>query len=303
MSDPNESIEGGRQRPRRWRAAVLTALGVAVLGSSIYTIDESERAIVTRFGRPLPGIAGPGLHVKAPWPIDTVVRLDARLLVFDGEPIEMLTADKKNVVIDSFVCWRIADPVRFAQTVRTRAEAEARLLDLVAGELGAAVGLEPMESFIRTAGGEVRLGKISAGARRAIGALTGPSFGIEVVDLQINGFNLPAQNRDSVIERMRAERARIATRYRSEGERKALEIEARATAERETILAQASSEAEAIRGRGEAEGLRIFAAAYSQDPGFYRYLRSLESYERILDGETTIFLRSDSKLLEALDGD
>ncbi len=295
---------------RRAGSALAVALGLALLGSSLYTVDESERAIVTRFGRPLPEIAGPGLHLKAPWPIDALVRLDARLLLFDGEPTEMLTADKKNVVVDSFVCWRIADPLRFAQTVRTRAEAEARLLDLSASELGATVGRTPMESFLQIAANDpkapapqrVALSEISERTARALDAATRASFGIEVVDLQINGFTLPAQNRESVIERMRAERARIATRYRSEGERQALEIRAQANVEREAILSEAKGKAEAIRGRGEAEALRLFADAYSADPALYRYLRSLESYEKILDRETTIFLRADSPLLDALDG-
>jgi membrane protease subunit HflC len=120
--------------------------------------------------------------------------------------------------------------------------------------------------------------------------------------VQINGFNLPPQNRTSVIERMRAERARIATRYRSEGEEAALKIQAEAAAERERILSEARARAEALRGQGEAEALSTFAGAYSKDPDFYRFLRSLESYETILDGKTTIFLESDSQLLKALDG-
>ncbi len=279
--------------------------GAAVLGllllASLFTVDEGQVAIVTRFGRPLPGIDGPGLHLKAPWPIDTVLRFDSRLLVFASGPTEMLTADKKNVVVDSFLCWRIADPLLFAQTVRTRQEAEARLLDLTASEMGAAVGREPMESFIH-AGGAVRLRAVGASAGAAIGRLAAPSFGIQVVDLQINGFNLPAQNRDSVIERMRAERGRMASRYRSEGDEQALKIQAQAAAEREAILAAAASQAESIRGHGEADALRIFGAAYAKDPNLYRFLRTLDSYEKVIDDKTTLFLQSDSKLLRALDG-
>jgi modulator of FtsH protease HflC len=286
---------------RRTLALALATAVAAWLLTAFYTVGETDVAIVTRFGRPLPQAASPGLHAKLPWPVDAVVRLDARLLIFDGEPTEMLTADKKNVLIDSFVCWRIADPLLFAQTVKTRAEAEARLLDLASSEMGAAVGREPMESFLK-AGGRVRLREVSRRAGAAVGSLARRSFGIAVVDLQINGFNLPAQNRASVIERMRAERARIATRYRSEGEEAALKIQAAAASEREKILSEARAQAEAIRGQGEAEALRTFAGAYSKDPDFYRFLRSLESYETILDDKTTIFLESDSKLLKALDG-
>lgn len=290
------------QRPGR--LVLLAATGIALLWlcSALFTVDETERAIVTRFGRPLAGVAMPGLHGKLPWPIDSVIRVDARLLVFDTESVEMLTADKKNVLLDSFLCWRIVDPLRFTQTVRTRPEAEARLLDIAAAELGAAVGAEPMDAFIGTTPGQVRIGAIAARVAGAVDQAARRSFGIEVVDLQINGFFLPAQNRASVIERMRAERSRIATKYRSEGEEEALKIKAQATLERDAILAAAQAEAEAIRGSGEAQAMRSYAEAYADDPAFYRFLRALQASEAIIDDQTTIFLESTSPLLRALRG-
>jgi membrane protease subunit HflC len=280
----------------------VAAAAAGLLSSALFTVDETQVAIVTRFGRPLGGVALPGLHVKAPWPIDSVLRFDRRLLIFASGPTEMLTADKKNVVVDSFICWRIANPLLFAQTVRTRDEAEARLLDFTASEMGAAVGREPMESFIHAGAAGVRLREIGQRTGATIGRLAAGSFGIEVVDLEINGFNLPAQNRESVIERMRAERGRMATRYRSEGDEQALKIQAQAATEREAILAAAKSQAESIRGKGEAEALRTFSTAYAKDPDLYRFLRTLESYETVIDDKTTLFLQSDSKLLRALDG-
>jgi membrane protease subunit HflC len=283
---------------------LLTAVFVAALlgPTAVYTIRETEVGVVTRFGRPLDALAEPGLHVKWPWPVDAVVRVDRRLLVFDNEPAEMLTRDKKNVLVDSFLCWRIADPLRFVQTVGSRPEAEARLLDLTASELGAAVGSQPMDSFLNADPERVKLRAVADEARGQVHDLALASFGIEVVDLEINGFNLPRQNRQSVIERMRAERATIATRYRSEGEEEALKIEALSAAEREKILAEARAEAEAVRGRGEADALELLGAAYRQDPEFYRFLRSLESYEKIIDENTTLFIESDSQLMEALNG-
>ncbi len=281
---------------------MLVIAAALVMSSSMYTVDQTEVAIVTRFGDPLDGTVGPGLHLKLPWPIDSVVRLDQRLLLFDNEPAEMLTGDRKNVLVDSFIVWRIAEPLRFAQTVRRRDQAEARLVDLTASELGAEVGSHPMESFINPEPTEVRIADVAAKARAKIDALARSSFGIEVVDLQINGFNLPLQNRASVIDRMRAERARIATAYRSEGEEQALRIEAEAAAERETILAEARADAERSRGAGEAEALEIFAAAYLQDPALYRFLRTLESYDAIIDEDTTIVIESSPQLDRALGG-
>jgi membrane protease subunit HflC len=168
--------------------------------------------------------------------------------------------------------------------------------------MGAAVGSFPLESFIHVGGDGPRLREISLQVAGEVDRLARESFGIEVVDLEINGFNFPPQNRASVIKRMRAERARIATRYRSEGEEEALKIEAQAQAESATVLAEARSQAESIRGRGEAEALRVFAEAYRRDPDLYRFLRRLETYETILDEDTTLFLESESELLKELDG-
>ena len=281
---------------------VLALICLIMASTCLFTVQETETAIVTRFGRPLSGVAGSGLHVKYPWPIDTVVRLDRRTLLFDNEPIEMLSQDKKNVLVDSFVCWRIFDPLRFAQTVKTRIEAEARLFDVSASELGAAVGNEPIEAFINVGSGGVKLREVSERVGDAVNNVMRGNFGIEVVDLQINGLQLPAQNCESVIGRMRAERDRIATKYRSEGEEEALKIEAEATAARERILAESRGRAESIRGTGEARAMELFAKAYAQDPEFYRFLKTMQTYETIIDDRTTIFLPSDSKLMGLLDG-
>ncbi len=284
-----------------WLAATISALCL-VVPSCLFTIHHTEVGIVTRFGKPRTDLAEPGLHFKMPWPIDRVLRLDRRLLVFDNEPAEMLTRDKRNILVDSFVLWRIEDPLRFAQTVRTRREAEARLLDLVTASLGAAVGREPLEGLINVDPSAVRLREVAEAAAAAVRATALPSFGIGILDLRLNGFNLPAQNRASVIERMQAERSRIATAFRSEGEEEALKIEAQAAKEEERLLAEAEAQAEIIRGAGEAEALALMAEAYAQDPAFYRFLRDLEGYEKILDSETTILLDSDAALLETLNG-
>lgn len=283
-----------------WVSALMALC--ALIPSCFFTVHHTEVGIVTRFGKPQVALAEPGLHLKMPWPIDRVLRLDRRLLVFDNEPAEMLTRDKRNILVDSFVLWRIEDPLRFAQTVRTRIEAEARLLDLVASSLGAAVGQEPLESLINIDPSAVRLRQVAEQTAESVRQTALPSFGIKIVDLRLNGFNLPAQNRDSVIERMRAERGRIATAYRSEGEEEALKIKAEAMKDEDRLLAEAEARAEAIRGAGEAEALALLAEAYAKDPEFYRFLRDLEGYERILDRNTTIFFESDAPLLETLHG-
>ncbi len=285
---------------RRIAYGVAVAVILLVLPTCFFTVQETEIGLVTRFGRPVQEEAKPGLHVKLPWPIEKVLSVDQRLLVFDNEPTEMLTRDKRNVVVDSFLLWRISDPLRYVQTVGHRLEAEARLLDLATSELGAAIGSVPMESLINPDPAKVELRQVGSAAAAAIRTTAVESYGIDVVDLRINGFNMPRQNRASVIERMRAERERIAAGFRSEGEEQALEIEAEATKAKEILLAEARAQAEIIRGTGEAEALQTLAEAYRQNPAFYRLLRSLESLEEIVDDDTTVFLDANSELLEAL---
>ncbi len=282
---------------------VLVVLALSMLlgaATCIYTVEQTEVGIVTRFGRPLESSRQPGPHLKLPWPIDRVHPVDARTLLFENEPSELLTLDKKNVLVDSFVVWRIADPIQYTRTVRTRIEAEARLLDLSASALGTAVGKTPMERFIAIGEGASGLSEV---AREVVGALnreTRASLGVEVLDFQISGFNLPPQNRQSVIARMRAERSRIATRYRSEGEERALKIKAASDAECTRILAEAKSSAERVRGEAEARALEILGDAHAKNPELYRFLRTLSSYETILDEDTVVMIDGDSPLLEPL---
>ena len=277
-------------------AVLIVAWGRTVL----FTVDETEIALVVRFSRPSETKYGPGLHVKAPWPIDAVLRFDRRLLVFAHEPTEFLTEDKKNILIDTYAVWRIDDPYRFLAKVRNRAGAEARILDVVTSAIGEVVGKYPLSSFINTNTEEVKLAAINEELTSRCVPVAESEYGIGIQDVRINAFNFPAQNRASVIKRMQAERKRIATRYRSEGEEEALKIEAETELERRRILADARRDAERIRGEGEAEAIGIYGELYRRDPEFYRFLRRLEAYDAIVGGKTTLIMRSDSELWELL---
>ena len=173
------------------------------------------------------------------------------------------------------------------------------LLGLAVGD---AVGARKMDEFLNVETSKVKMREIAQEVAKQVDSQTRDTMGVQIVDLQINGFDLPTQNRNSVILRMRAERDRIATRYKSEGDQEALRIEAEAAAEEQRILAEAKAKAESVRGSGEADALKIFADAYTQDPEFYRFLRSLDSYETLIDEDTTIVIESDSPLLDTLNG-
>jgi membrane protease subunit HflC len=266
----------------------------------VFVVDETQTAIVTQFGDPVSVIADAGLHWKVPQPIQAVRFFDKRLLVYDPKPIEFLTSDKKNVVVDAFVAWSVADPQRFLETVNDRVGAEVRMADIVASELGAALGTFPLHALISVNPEEMRVGAIMDTVTNGCRETAASNFGIEIAEVRMKRLAFPEQNKQSVFDRMRAERSRIAKRYRSEGEEEAIAIRAEADRERQEILAEAYREAEAIRGEGDAEAARVYAQAFNADPEFYKFTRTLQSYETFLDENTTIILSSDSDLLDLL---
>jgi membrane protease subunit HflC len=286
------------------RRTSLLYAGVAMLGFVLvsrapYIVDATQSAVRTRFGRPVEVVREPGLHFRLPL-VDDVTRVDARLLYFDPPTAEFLTEDKKNVVISPFVIWKIGDPLRFIQKLYTRENAEARIADLVASELGAAFGRVPFSRLVSAADGEARLAETSAAIAEHVRQRASSDYGLAIVDLGIRRLAFPDQNREAVFTRMRAERERIARRFRSEGEEEAIKIKAEADQERTKVLAEAYRTAAELKGKGEGEAARIYAEAIGRDPDLYRFLRTLESYDKILDDKTTLVLPGNSSLLRLL---
>ena len=275
------------------------ALGLLLLlWLTFYTTRETEFVLITQFGKPLYTVAEAGLHVK--WPFQTATYFDRRLRIYNPRPSEFLTRDKKNLVIESYVAWKIQDPKRFVETVGDPIAAEMRLHDIVWSGLSAALGTHDLESIISTNLQTVKapemLDHLSDLTDRA--ALS--QYGIEVVDVRIKRLNLPEQNKQSVYARMRAERERIARQYRAEGEEQALSIRADADRQKEEILSVAYKQAEKTKGEGDAESTRTYSQAYSRNPRFYKLIRTLESYKKIFDDKTTAILSSDSELLKVM---
>ena len=287
-------------RKRYYTVAIVIVL-LLVLKTTVFVVDETKTAIVTQFGRPVRVVTEAGLNWKLPQPVQAIRFFDSRLLVYDPKPTEFLTNDKKNVVVDAFVAWRIADPSKFLETVNDRDGAEVRMADIIASELGAALGRYPLHALISTNADSMKVSEIMEGVAEGCRTTAETSFGIEVADVRMKRLAFPEQNKQSVFDRMRAERERTAKKYRSEGEEEAIKIRAEADKERQEILAAAYMEAEKIRGEGDAEAMRIYGAAYNADPSFYEFVRTLESYRTFLDDKTTIVLSSDSDLLKLLD--
>ena len=273
-------------------------MGCSLLYLTFYTTRETEFALITQFGRPVRTVVNAGLHVK--WPFQSILRFDRRLRVYNPRPSEFLTRDKKNLVIENYVAWRIEDPDRFVKSVGDTASAEMRLHDIIWSGLSAALGTLDLESLVSASPDKVQAAAMLDMLTTHADLTALEQYGIRVVDVRIKRLNLPEQNKQSVFARMRAERERIAMQYRAEGEEQALVIRANADREKEAILSAAYKDAETIRGEGDAEATRIYGQAYSKNPRFYKLVRTLESYKKVLDDKTTIILNSDSALLKVL---
>ena len=290
---------------------VLVILGLVGLTvwSVCVQVDETEFVVITMFGDPQRVITEAGLQFKWPSPIETALRFDNRVLVYEHpnpqrREKEYLSKDKKNIVVSTYTCWRIrpdqASVLKFLETVGGRQGAETRIGDIVVAELGSVLGSHDFTALISNEPQQRKWTEITDSIRETCHRRVAESFGIELVDFQIQRLNFPEQNRQSVFNRMRAERERIATQYRSEGDEEAMKIRANAQRRQEEILAQAFKTAEQVKGQADAEATRIYAQAYSRDPEFYEFVRTLESYEKALAEGTTAILSGDSQFFRLL---
>jgi membrane protease subunit HflC len=282
----------------RWKWLGAGLVAAVLIAAVFYAVGEGELAIITQFGRPVRIVRQSGLHVKWPW--QSRIILDGRLQSFNPMPSEMLTRDKKNLVVDSFVMWRIGDPQRFLQAVVDAAGAESRLQDIVRSELSIALGSSDLTSLVSTSEAQVRINEMLADVTTRCAAAARDQYGIQVVDVRLRRINLPEENKESVFARMRAERERIARQYRAQGTQEGTRIRAEADREKTQILARAYEQAERIRGEGDARAMRIYASAYNRDPKFYKMTRTLDAYRKFLNDKTTVVLSSDSELMRLL---
>lgn len=279
-------------------ALIAAALMASAVAASVFVVDVTQYVLVTRFGAVVRAVHEPGLHTKAPF--DSIVRLDRRLTFSRPRPAEYLTVDKKNVVVESLVTWRIADPERYFVTLAARSATDAVLAEVMLGETGSVLGKYPSASLIAPDGNAQRFREIVREIRERVAGYAQAAYGIDVVDVDLLRLSLPEQNRVSVFERMKAERGRMAKEYRSAGELQAKRIIAEADREKGRIETEAYSQAQRIKAEGDAQATRIYSAAFSRNPAFYKFLRTLQAYEKFLDENTTLFLPADAEVLRVL---
>jgi modulator of FtsH protease HflC len=304
-------------RPALLIAGVL--LGLLLVFSSLYTLQETEQAIITQFGRPIGGpVNQPGLHFKLPL-IQQLHVFDKRWLEFEGEANEIPTKDKKYIWVDTYARWRIADPLRFYEAVRDERGAQSRLDDIVDGETRNAIASFDLIEVVRSSGrtfqiteelegigAEEALAPVQTG-REKIAAIVlqkaakiTPDFGLELKDVRFKRINYVDSVQQKVFERMISERRRIAERSRSEGQGRAAEI--RGQMERDMLAASSVGyrSAQEKKGEADAKATAIYARAYGRDPEFYQFLKSMETLQTSLDEKAWLILSTDSELLRYL---
>jgi len=265
-----------------------------VLMQWLFTIDQTEVAIVTRFGEPKRVIVDPGLKIKTPF-IDRVTKFDKRLLRYDAIPADLLTKDKKTLHIDAYARYRIIDPLLFYQTVKDEQGANRRVGDLVDSALREEIAQDNQVDIIKTERETIMKRVLAISTEKAL------SFGIEIIDIRTKRIDFLDTIEENIFARMQAERDRIAKGFRAEGEEEAAKIMADVDRQKTIILADAEKEANILLGEGEARAIKILADALEQDPEFYSFQRSLEAYQKFLTQNSTVVLQSDSALFKYLD--
>ncbi len=274
-------------------APLIVALLLVV--NTLFTVDETEQVLVIQFGKYVRTVKEPGLEWKIPF-IQDLTRYEKRLLRYDAPPAEYLTRDKKALVVDSYARFRISDPLKFFQTLKDMPRAHARLDNIIASVLRETVATHDQSDII-TEKREPIMADVAADVK-----LKSLDFGVEIVDVRIKRTDFPREIAESIHARMRAERDRISKRFRSEGEEEQLRIKGETDKEQAIILAEAKQKSEQIRGDGDAEAIRIYAKAYSQDPEFYAFLKSLDIYRNSLQEGSKVVLSTDSPLFRYLEG-
>src|ERR1700687_5254513 len=269
-------------------AARLACAALVVIYSALFTVYQTQQALVVRLGQPVHVVSEPGLHVKVPF-VDSVIPIDKRILDLESPAQEVIASDQKRLVVDAFARYRIQDPLKFYQTVGSQEAANSRLSTLLISALRRVLG---ESSFIQLVRDERP--QLTARMREQLDREAG-AFGIAVIDVRIRRADLPEQNSQAVYSRMQTERQREAAEFRAHGSQRSQEIRSKADRDVTVLIADATSRSEQIRGEGDAQRNRIFADAYGRDRDFFGFYRSMQAYETGLrHNDTRMLLNPDT---------
>ncbi len=327
---------------RAWVALATVILTLPVLLLQfLFVVDETEQAVVVELGRPIQVILGsrndaekgrintyfedllkrqdervkvsfgPGLYLKKPL-IQTVQKFDNRLLRYDSNPTDVLTKDKKQLLVDNYARWRILNPHQFLRAVQTVNQSVSRLDDIIYSGLREVLSKYQMSQIVRTSNDALADGNPSHLERIEVGRETimkevyalchekAMALGIEIVDIRIKRTELTTENQQAVFARMQAERSRVSKQFRSEGNREAMVIRADTDMKVQILLADAYKQAQILRGEGDAKAAEIYAKAYQANPDFYRFVKSLETLEETMGTNTAVIFDTRSSIYQSM---
>jgi modulator of FtsH protease HflC len=277
--------------------ALFGALFVAIIvvANTFFTVNQTEQVLLTQLGQPVRVITAPGLHMKIPF-VQTAIPFDRRLLDYDTPPEEAILGDQRRLIVDAFARFRITDPLKYYQTVGpTEQGIRARFDSILSSAMRSVLGNEQLLDVLSSQRTRI-MGAIQQQVNREM-----KDFGVTVLDVRIRRADLPPENTQAVLERMKSERQRVAAQVRAQGAEQAAKVRANADRERTVLLAEATATAEALRGEGEAVATKTYAAAFSKDPHFFEIWRTLEAYRAgFAAGKSRLVLSPDSGFLSML---
>ena len=272
---------------------IIILLAVGTIYLSTYIVDKTQYAIEILLGDPIDIILEPGLNFKLPF-VTRIIFMENRLQDYDADPGAVFTKDKKEMKVDTYSKWRVTEPLKFYETVRTTSGAHARLDDIIYSQTREVLGQHTLVEIVSGNRKEIREA-ITLRARK-----NAENYGIEILDVRIKRADLPEQNSQAVFGRMNAERRRQAKLYRSQGEEESLKIRSDADRERVEIIAEAKKINEETRGVADAKATKIYADAYQKDTDFFKFLRSHDVYRDSLQEGTTLLMDANSKFFKYL---
>ena len=274
-------------------AVLIIAVILVTINLSVYTISMVEQAVITQLGKPVRNVDEPGLHFKIPF-IQKITKFPNQLLDYDSAPTEILTKDKKNLLIDNYAKWRILNSLKLLQTVRDTNGAQSRLDDIIYSELRVELGRHNLIDIVSATRDEIMKLVTKRTNEKA------KEYGISVLDVRIKRADMPQEIANSIYNRMRTERERIAKEYRAQGKEEAQKIRAKTDKEKIVLLAEAYKKEQGIRGEGDAESIKIYAKSLEKDPEFYSFIRSMEAYKVLFKEKSTMILPPDTEFFRFL---
>jgi membrane protease subunit HflC len=276
---------------------ILIIIGLLFYGS-LFTVNQGFSVIITQWGKPIKTLKNAGLHSKLPW--QKVNTFDNRINCFEAQTLQLILKDKNPIIVTCYVAWKLDNPEIFFKALNNVDNAKLKLGDMVNSQLGIILSDYEIDKIINTIPENVKLPEIYERLKKEANKRVRSKYGIEIIQLGLKKIIYPSVVSNAVYQRMKAERTKEAVKHTAEGEEEATKIRANTDREVKELLAKAYQEAEEIKGEGDKEALRIYADAYSEDPEFFRFVKSLQIYSQILDNNTTLVLSTDSELFEYL---